>query len=131
MISGVVTAEREVVIPLVIAASDAEPVAIEAVLDTGFNGFLTLPAAFLRRLSLLPAGSTTATLGDGRSIELSVYEVSVLWDGEPQQVTVLEAEGGALVGMAMLVGYRLTIDVEIDGFVQIVALPSLRSSAQA
>jgi len=43
------------------------------------------------------------------------------------EVLVLAAEGGVLLGMALLAGSRVTLDVEDDGAVTIEALAKIRS----
>jgi hypothetical protein len=63
------------------------------------------------------------TLADGRDITLRQYEATVLWDGQPRDVMVLEADGGALIGMALLYGSRLTVEVLDGGPVTIELLP--------
>ncbi len=124
MITGVVTAAREAVLRLQVQGPAGHTVTVEAVLDTGFTGFLTLPAAVVTTLGLPFAGTSRATLSDGSEVGLDVFEATVLWDGRPRAVTVLAAEGGVLVGMAMLWGFRLTLDGVIGGRVQLYALPS-------
>ena len=60
MIAGTVTGDREIVIQLEAPAADQSPVSIEAVVDTGFNGFLTLPidafTASMSRITTFVAG---------------------------------------------------------------------------
>ena len=45
MITGTVTDDREIEIQLEAVSTDRSIVAFAAVVDTGFNGFLTLPVA--------------------------------------------------------------------------------------
>lgn len=52
MISGEVNAQAEAIIRLTVWASDGREQEIEAVLDTGFNGSLTLPPAVIEPLGL-------------------------------------------------------------------------------
>jgi clan AA aspartic protease len=124
MITGRVTAAREAVLPLQVYGHAGRTVLVEAVIDTGFTGFLTLPTTLVTQLGLPFAGTTRATLSDGREVAIDVFEATVLWDGHSRPVTVLAAEGGALVGMAMLFGFRLTLDGVIGGLVRLEALPS-------
>ena len=62
MIDGTVTEDREIVIPLEVLAADASAVSIHAVVDTGFNGFLTLPSQIINALGALAAGTRRAEL---------------------------------------------------------------------
>ena len=52
MIEGTVNASREAVVPLTVASPAGRMQPIDAVIDTGFNGFLTLPAALVSELRL-------------------------------------------------------------------------------
>jgi predicted aspartyl protease len=61
-------------------------------------------------------------LADGREVAMDVFEASVLWDNLERDVVVLEAEGVPLVGMALLSGYRVTLEVQGGGSVRIEAL---------
>ena len=47
MITGRVMAQREAVVRLVILDMAQQPHNVDAVIDTGFNGFLTLPRAMV------------------------------------------------------------------------------------
>jgi clan AA aspartic protease len=123
MMTGLVTAGREAVIRLPVRGTRGREVRAEAVIDTGFNGFLTLPARLIADLALPFATATRAVLGDGSRVDVDVFEGIVLWDNRERDVAVLAAEGGVLVGMSMLSGYRLTLDVEDGGSVLVEALP--------
>ncbi len=74
-------------------------------------------------LGLAFAGTTRATLGDGSAVSIDVFEATVVWDNHVRLVTVLAAQGGVLVGMSMLFGYRLLLEGADRGTVQIEALP--------
>ena len=51
------------------------------------------------------------------------YGSAVLWDGQPRLVTVIEADTEPLLGMELLQGSRVILDVRDDGPVTIDALP--------
>jgi predicted aspartyl protease len=55
MITGVVAANHEATIPLVIHGAHGRQETIDAVIDTGFTGSLTLPPCSLQRLGCLGA----------------------------------------------------------------------------
>ncbi len=114
MIAGRVTESREAVIDLEVVGQNQRKVRVEAAIDTGFNGYLTLPKATVNSLALQPAGNRIATLGDGNTVILEVYLAAVIWNDQEREVLALQAEGGALVGMSLLYGNRVTITV-LDG----------------
>ena len=60
-----------------------------------------------------------AVLADGRSIVFDVHDATLLWDGRPRRVAVGVAESQPLIGMALLDGFALTIDVVPAGRVTI------------
>lgn len=127
MLTGRVTAEREAVIQIRVLGPEGQAVLIEASIDTGYDGFLTLPASLIRDLSLPLAGTALATLADGNRVSMDLFLADVFWEGEPTEVLVLATEGGVLLGMAMLVGSRMTLDVEEEGAVTIESLAKIRS----
>jgi predicted aspartyl protease len=86
-----------------------------------------LPARLIEDLDLELLGRVRAALGDGSEVAMAGFEATVLWDGERRDVFVLEADGVPLVGMAMLLDHRLTMDVEPDGVVQIGPLDPSRT----
>ncbi|MCI0392214.1 MAG: clan AA aspartic protease [Acidobacteria bacterium] len=127
MITGKVTGELEGTIELEVNGSVPPPQLVEAVIDTGFNGYLTLPNHLIGLLNLLPAGNRGAILGDGSAVILDAFLATVPRHGRDRDVLVLGAEGGAVVGMSLLYGSRLSMEVVVDGDVAIEELaPSIR-----
>ena len=114
MIRGTVTADWEAMIDLEVSGSDHQTQRIEAIIDTGFNGFLTLPSSLISGLKLPFVGNRRATLGDGSVVVLDVYLATVLWHDRDYEVLGLQAGGGPLVGMSLLHGNHVTLDV-VDG----------------
>ncbi|RKU05760.1 clan AA aspartic protease [Candidatus Poribacteria bacterium] len=122
MITGKITANREAIIELEVIGSNQRREKVEAVIDTGFNGYLTLPNNLIRYLNLQRAGSRHVTLGDGNVVVLDVYLAMVLWHGQQREVLALQADSGPLIGMSMLYGNRVMLEVIGDGDVTIVSL---------
>ena len=119
MITGQVTANREAVIELEIVSQNQQIESVEAVIDTGFNGYLTLPSDLVNRLNLQLAGNRRVTLGDGNTVVLDVYLAKVMWHGQECEVLVLQAEGGPLVGMSLLYENRVILTIVNGGDVTI------------
>jgi clan AA aspartic protease len=119
MIVGQVATEREAVVQFRVTGPAGANTDIIAVVDTGFTGHLTLPQRIIEALGLPTFGSRTALLAGGQKVVLRVFEGSVEWDTENRPIQILEAEGSPLLGMAMLRGFRLTIDVMENGPVTI------------
>ena len=122
MIIGKIKADREAVIELEVV-SLAQRVKIEAVIDTGFTGFLMLPIDLINRLNLPLIGKRNVLLADGNSVPLNLYRVKVIWHSVERVVYVLQSDTESLVGMSLLHGSRLTLDVVRDGDVTIAPLP--------
>ena len=121
MIEGVVNAAYEAVIPVSLQGPTGAARDVEAVVDTGFTGFLTLPPSLVGELGLVLKGTSEGTLADGSEVSFDAYDATVLWDGEPRVVLIDEADATPLVGMLLLDRYNLNIDVESGGRVLIQA----------
>jgi clan AA aspartic protease len=121
MIMGVVVPHKEggfeVTIEILVRGPTGKEKHHEAVLDTGFNGFLTLPAETISSLALPYLGTTKGIQADGKMGKWDVFEATVLWDGQERSVPVLASEGGALVGMAMVADYCVNFEVRDGGSV--------------
>lgn len=123
MILGRVTADREAILPLEITGPSRQWQQAEAVIDTGFNGFLTLPSALVHFLRLPLVGNRRAALGDGSVVVLDVYLATVFWHNQEREVLVLQADSAPLVGMSLLSGNPVTLNIVDDGEVLIDELP--------
>ncbi|MBI3759098.1 MAG: clan AA aspartic protease [Deltaproteobacteria bacterium] len=88
---------------------------VDAIIDTGFNGFLTLPSEIITELKLSFSATADVVLGDGAGTRLSVYQAAIRIAGRDIDAEVLETEGGSLVGMQALQGLDLSIQVIPDG----------------
>jgi predicted aspartyl protease len=121
MISGTVN-DREARFALTLRNHDGRQQQIEAVIDTGHTSTMSLPPAVIAGLDLAWQGTGRGILADGSVCLFDVYEAAVVWDGVLRRLLVDEADTDHLVGMAMLSGYRLTMDVRPSGNVEIVSL---------
>ncbi len=119
MITGTVNADFEPLISISIRRVNGEVLTQEAIVDTGFNGWLSLPPDAIAELNLKWKRRGRAILGDGSECVFSVYEAVVVWDGALRTIPVDEAGSEPLVGMSLMEGYQLTIQVAEDGYVEL------------
>jgi clan AA aspartic protease len=114
MIRGQVNAYREAILPIHLHTPSAQIVPLDAVVDTGFSDYLSIPPALVSSLHLAYYGTADYELGDGALVTFRIYTATVDWDGQQINVPVLASDGGILIGMRLLYGYQLFVDV-IDG----------------
>jgi clan AA aspartic protease len=122
MMQGIVNQNCEATLPIVVKQGKATQL-LDAVIDTGFSGFFTLPSDIISALGLSWEGRDVATLGDGTSCTFEVYMATVIWDGQYREIYVNESETVPLIGMRLLRGYDLRIQAIEGGSVAIEALP--------
>ena len=115
MIRGAVDARWQAWIPVEVAGRDGQIHSLAAVLDTGFTGYLTLPPELIRRLDLELELQTDVTLATGVRERLDTWNGYILWHGRPRPVHILETRGTPLVGMRLMEGSQLTIQVRVNG----------------
>ncbi len=123
MISGVVNANREGRVRLRIQGPEGHEQEIEAVMDTGFNGFLTLPPSVIAALGCPHIGRGRAVMANGQSELFDVHEATIIWDGQPRTVDADAADTEALMGMSLIYGYELRIQAIDGGRVTLEPLP--------
>ena len=121
MMQGKVNQSCEAILSVVVRSIDITQ-SVNAVIDTGFSGFLTLPSDIIAALDLTWKGRDIATLGDGTSCIFEVYIATVIWDGAYRLIDINESETGPLIGMRLLRGYDLRIQTIEGGLVTIEAL---------
>lgn len=122
MIMGNVNAFREAVIFVTVRGSRARR-EIEAVVDTGFNGNLTLPPSLIETLGLPFRRRDRAILGDGSETFFDTHEATVLWDGRPLAIAVDAVDTTPLLGTSLLDGHELTVRFVDGGDVRIEEMP--------
>ena len=92
---------------------------IKCVIDTGFEGFLTLPPAAIATLGLSYVTRINANLADNSNIATDVYLATILWNGTERDVPVLAMGRRPLVGTGLLKDYHLGVDFRDGGTVAI------------
>ena len=114
MIEGVVNAAYEAVVVLTLQGSAGQVRDIEAVVDTGYSGFLTLPTVVVADLGLPFAYVGQAFLANDDEVSFDVHDVTVLWDGQPRPIKADATGSTPLMGMLLLDNHNLNLEV-VDG----------------
>ena len=114
MIEGVVNAHYEAVVRLSLRNSSGQTRDVDTVVDTSFNGFLTLPPTLIAELGLTRLGQKNLVLANGRRDVFDTYGVTVFWEGQSKFIDADEADAVPLLGMSMLDNHDLSIQVR-DG----------------
>ena len=116
---GWVNQNCEATLPIVVGRDNAPNQMVEALIDTGFSGFLSLPLSMIKSLELPWIFSDFVTLGDGSEVIFQMYRATVIWDGQFKVVDVAESESEPLLGMSLLYGFKLQVETVELGTVTI------------
>ena len=119
MIEGRVSRRLHARLSIELLLKDTSLHSVEVDLDTGFTGDLTLPAEVIRECGLDPEGERPVVLANGDEVYLRVWQGTTLWHGHPRRIKILQAKGEPLLGMNLLRGSRVTLDVLAGGNVVI------------
>jgi clan AA aspartic protease len=114
MITGEVTPWREAIVPLLVRGPAGQEIDAVTVLDTGFTEFLTLSPAEIASLGLTYRNDMEVVLADGAIVRLRVFKAAVVWNGSERTISVHEADGGPLIGMSLLYGHDVRLQI-VDG----------------
>jgi predicted aspartyl protease len=123
MITGQIDSSLRAFVTLEAVTSDDSTQSLTAIIDTGFDGQLTLPLEQIQKLDLPQIGTREIDLGDDSTATTEVYLGAVLWDGEPRPVMVLRAGQTPPVGMELMEHFRLLMNVHAGGTFELVKLP--------
>lgn len=87
----------------------------DVMIDTGFTDFLALPMPKILGLELSFRELGVAQLADGTLTDVAIFEASVDWYGESLPILVCATDGSPLIGMSLLRGSKLELEVIPDG----------------
>ena len=122
MTVGAVNLLRRPAVNIALIDRNGQEQSIEAHLDTGFTGNLTLPIAAIAQLELPFIGNTNFRIGDGVLTRFELYEATIWWQGNHRTINVLASEVFPLVGVGLLWGNNLSVDFRHGGDVIITEL---------
>lgn len=123
MITGRVTSSLEAEIALILVGKRRSQGDTKAVIDTGFNWCLSLPPHIIRDLGLSGRRRAEVELADGELVEVDFYDVTVVWDKVRRSIPVIELNATPLVGMELMKGYELSMQIKTNGKVRLKRLP--------
>src|SRR5262249_31334094 len=106
MIVGFASSDHEALIRVTVRVPDGQDHEIEAVLDAGFTGSLTLPRAVISAFGLAWQGSGPVVLANGATDQCDFYAADIIWDGRGKPILVDSADVKPLIGMDLLYGYE-------------------------
>ncbi|MBC7856808.1 MAG: clan AA aspartic protease [Pirellulaceae bacterium] len=115
MIRGSISAELVPRVPFTLLSESGVAREVQAVLDTGFNSALTVPSRFVKEVGMKPLGKVRMILGDGSEHLCPTYEAIVEWDGLPMVVVAEICDLDPMIGMGLLRGFRVAMEVEPGG----------------
>lgn len=115
MIRGRINQRLEPVINVPILDDHDIAHSFEFILDTGFNGHLTLPSDVIDRLGLKYSGQRAVAMADGFVHDVDVFTARVLWHEDQRPVFVIRLDSFPLLGMRSLLGCRLSMNVFAGG----------------
>jgi clan AA aspartic protease len=122
MMFGVVNHNCEAIVKVAVGRIGSPKITVDAVIDTGFTSFLSLPLSIITDLDLPWHYRDVGTLGDGSEVVFEIYKAAVIWDGQNQIIDVAASDADPLVGMSLLYGFKLQIETVEGGQVTIESL---------
>ena len=123
MISGSVNARREAVVRLRVRGPRGVETHVDALIDTGFDDELTLPASTIKTLGLLWWSQSQAHFADGSGRWFDIDSAEVEWDGAWRPIRISAIGDEVLLGMGMLLQHELRVRVVPGGAVEIDRTP--------
>ncbi len=124
MIAGSVNTRGDLLVPIRVLDANGHVHRVEAVVDTGFNGYLALPSGLIEQLGVTATELVDMGLATDLVVTVESFEGIVLWRGERRSVEILEADGAPLIGTALLWGSLLSAEMTDHGAVTIGPLPA-------
>ena len=122
MIQEVVNARNEAVVRLRVRGPGGVESDVDAIVDSGFTASLTLPMVMVTALSLARQSGGTAVLADGSVRRFDIFAAEVAWGGTWRTVLVSGVGNESLLGMRLLAGHKLVVEVTPGGLVEILPL---------
>jgi clan AA aspartic protease len=128
MMTGNVNSKLQPTISLSLIAPDGTEFELDALIDTGFSGDITLPIETIRQMGLTFYVQDVHTIGNNQDAAFNVYTgAKVYWHQKDVDVLVMEVEGESYMGMELLEGSSLFVEAKPNGKVRVRELPPPRT----
>lgn len=118
MITGALTSDGEPTLPIAVDGP-AGTQELTPIVDTGFNGELTLPKELISDLNLPEWAVTEVTLADGRVRDVQTYVGVAHLGDHSREVLIAEAPTTPLLGTDLLWGFSLAVEFQAGGAVEV------------
>jgi len=83
---------------------------IDVLIDTGFNGALSLPDSVMEGITLLKMGPTEYVMADGTISSSDMYAAEIMWLGKVREVEIISSTSDIpLIGMDLLQYAKTTL----------------------
>ena len=119
MTGGYIDQAHRAVIPVDIFDRQNRLRRVDAIVDTGFDDFLAIPANLVRSLDLPWLGEMEMRVATGQLESFELYRATVWWFGHRRPIRVLETQNEILAGTRLLWGSELTIQLWNGGAVTV------------
>ena len=123
MASGFFNSDFEPTIELEVVGPDGAR-SFGAIIDTGFNGGITLPLDWIEDLGLSQAGDQQMVLADGSLTATPLFDAYVILKETAYDVVVAGAFGKPLAGTNLFRGFPLYVEFQTNGVVELERLPA-------
>lgn len=120
MINGIVRPDLHPTVRLAVFGPQDKYRIVDAIIDTGFNGELSLPSGIVDELDLPWLFQEYLTLGNGQRVTSDIYSASIQMGDIERDVRLDCAETDPLIGLELLRGMYLAMDVVVGGTVTLI-----------
>ncbi len=114
MLTGITNSDLEAILRLEVRGPAGQALVLDTLIDTGFNGYVALSRTQIAVLGLLFHSREVAELADASFTSVRRFQGVVIWQSRERDVIVVEMDGGPMIGMSLLEGTHVGIDV-VDG----------------
>lgn len=111
--------ENKIILPVSFVLAGEMVFSVGFVVDTGFNGYLTLPVGAVGAMNLPLFSTTAAILADGTQSLIPTHVATIRWHGQELLVPVLAMGSKPLLGVSLLDQSRLVVEFIEDGAVEL------------